>query len=55
MTEPIDFEGLVGMIESLELIENITKKTTRNRTFSEKVNEIEGFPKKVNIHVELID
>ena len=39
------------MTESIELIQNIPKMSTKSSVFQKKVNEIEGHPKKVNIYV----
>ena len=54
MTESIDFET-TGMIESIKLIQNISKKVNEIERFPKKVKVIEDSPKKVIISIELID
>ena len=44
----VDWLGATGMIESIELIQNIPKQVNEIERFPKKVNEIESFPKNVN-------
>ena len=51
----VDWLCGTGMIESIELIQNIPRSSTKSDILQKKVKEIDSCPKKVNIYIELTD